>query len=197
MEFLENHGRGLNLTKEVRDGILNHQTAGKPGTLEGKIVRLSDKIAYINHDIDDAIRGRIITEDEIPDEFTDVLGHSSRQRLNTLIHDIVIQSEGKDDIIMSPEIEKAMLDLRKYMFVSVYINPKAKSQEEKAQDLLIALFEYYIAHVELLPEEYIYLMNKRGESLERVVCDYIAGMTDRYAVATYKDLVIPSSWSIY
>lgn len=197
VEFLENHGRGLNLTKEVRDGILNHQTAGKPGTLEGKIVRLSDKIAYINHDIDDAIRGRIITEDEIPDEFTDVLGHSSRQRLNTLIHDIVIQSEGKDDIIMSPEIEKAMLDLRKYMFVSVYINPKAKSQEEKAQDLLIALFEYYIAHVELLPEEYIYLMNKRGESLERVVCDYIAGMTDRYAVATYKDLVIPSSWSIY
>lgn len=197
VELLEKHGQGLNLTKEVRDGILNHQTAGKPSTLEGKIVRVSDKIAYINHDIDDAIRGKIITEDEIPKEFTNVLGHNSRQRLNTLIHNIVIHSEGKNDIIMSPEIEKAMLDLREFMFVSVYINPKAKSEEKIAKNLLISLFEYYKKHVELLPEEYIYIMDQKGESLERVVCDYIAGMTDRYAIAIYKDLVIPSSWSIY
>lgn len=197
VELLEKHGVGLNLTKEVRDGILNHQTVGKPNTLEGKIVRLSDKIAYINHDIDDAIRGHIITEEEIPKEFTDVLGHSPRERLDTLIHDIVIQSEDKNDISMSPEIEKAMLDLRKFMFASVYSNPKAKSQEKKAENVLIQLFEHYKDHIELLPEEYIHLIDKKGESLERVVCDYIAGMTDRYAVAKYKELVIPSSWSIY
>lgn len=119
VELLEKHGKGLNLTKEVRDGIKNHQTAGSPSTLEGKVVRLSDKIAYINHDIDDAIRGQIITEDEIPREYTDVLGHSPVERLNTLIHDIVIHSFGKADIIMSERVQEAMLELRKYMFRSV------------------------------------------------------------------------------
>lgn len=197
VELLEKHGRGLNLTYEVKDGIRNHQTVGKPKTLEGKIVRLSDKIAYINHDIDDAIRGHIITEEEIPKEFTDILGHSPRQRLNTLIHDIVKQSDGKEDILMSPEIENAMLKLRKYMFQSVYKNPKAKGQEEKAENLLIQLFDHYRKHIELLPEEYIDLINIQGESVDRVVCDYIAGMTDRYAIAKYKELIIPSSWSIY
>lgn len=197
VEILEKHGDGLNLTKEVRDGILNHQTVGKPMTLEGKIVRLSDKIAYINHDIDDAIRGHIITEEEIPKEYTNVLGHSPRERLNTLIHDIVSHSEEKNEISMSKHIEEAMLNLRKYMFVSVYRNPVAKSQEEKAEHLLKQLFKHYRKHIELLPEEYINLIDKRGESKERVVCDYIAGMTDRYAIAKYKELVIPSSWSIY
>ena len=197
VELLEKRGKGLNLTKEVRDGIVNHQTAGKPSTLEGKIVRLSDKIAYINHDIDDAIRGKIITEEEIPREYTDVLGHSSRERLNSLIHDIVNNSEDKQDIIMSPEIEKAMLNLRKYMFDSVYTNKVAKGQESKAEKVLIQLFDYYIFHLKLLPEEYLFMIEHNNESADRAVCDYIAGMTDRYAIAKFKEMSIPSSWSVY
>lgn len=197
VELLENHGRGLNLTKEVRDGILNHQSKGNPCTLEGKIVRLSDKIAYINHDIDDAIRGHIITEDEIPKEYTDILGRSSRERLNTLIHDILSNSEGQDDIHMSAEIHKALFDMRKYMFASVYTNPIAKGEEQKAETMIKYLFEYYISHLELLPEEYLVMIKERSESETRVVCDYIAGMTDRFAVAKFKELTIPRSWSIY
>ncbi|WP_310604996.1 deoxyguanosinetriphosphate triphosphohydrolase [Anaerosporobacter sp.] len=197
VELLEKHGKGLNLTKEVRDGILNHQTSGKPSTLEGKIVRLSDKIAYINHDIDDAIRGKIITEEGIPSIYTDVLGHSARERLNTLIHDIVINSEGKNDIIMSPKVEEAMLSLRKYMFKSVYTNKVAKSQEKKAENLIKQLFRYYIAHINELPEEYIKMMEETQETEEQVVCDYIAGMTDRYAISKFRELMIPRSWEIY
>lgn len=197
VELLEKNGTGLNLTKEVRDGIRNHQTKGKPLTLEGKIVRLSDKIAYINHDIDDAIRGHIIKEDEIPSEYTNVLGHSLGERLNTLIHDIITQSEDQSEIKMSPRIEEAMLELRKYMFRSVYTNPTAKGQEEKAENMIIQLFDYYMKHTELLSDEYIELMEKRKESKERVVCDYIAGMTDRYAIAKYKELMIPTFWNVY
>lgn len=197
VELLEKDGQGLNLTKEVRDGILNHQSKGKPSTLEGKIVRLADKIAYINHDIDDAIRGMIITENEIPVEFTDIIGHSLGERLNTLIHDIITQSDGRDDIIMSPEVEKAMFMLRQYMFKSVYTNPKAKGQEEKAENMIIQLFEYYMKHFELLPEEYLNMVKEELESEEQAVCDYIAGMTDRYAIAKYKELMIPGVWTIY
>ncbi len=197
VELLEKHGEGLNLTREVRDGILNHQTKGRPNTLEGKIVRLSDKIAYINHDVDDAIRGHIITEEEIPREFTDILGHSLRERLNTIIHDIVIHSEDTNDITMSPEVEQAMLEMRKYMFRSVYTNPVAKGEEQKAEAMLAHLFEYYTGNLELLPEEYMYMIRNKGEAATRVVCDYIAGMTDRYAVAKFKELTIPRSWSIY
>lgn len=197
VERLEKHGRGLNLTEEVRDGIKNHQTAGLPATLEGKIVRLSDKIAYINHDIDDAIRGQIIKEEEIPEEYTEILGHSSRERLDTLIHDIILNSEEKNDIIMSPPVEKAMLELRKFMFRSVYTNPKAKSQEAKAENMLEQLFHYYLAHIELLPEEFLFMIDHQKEKEERVVCDYIAGMTDRYAITKYKELMIPRFWSIY
>ncbi|HWT27809.1 MAG TPA: deoxyguanosinetriphosphate triphosphohydrolase [Mobilitalea sp.] len=197
VEFLENHGKGLNLTKEVRDGIKNHQTEGTPSTLEGKIVRLCDKIAYINHDIDDAIRGKIIKEEEIPKKYTDVLGHSLGDRLNTLIHDIVTNSENKNDIIMSTEIEEAMHHLREYMFESVYMNKKAKSQEQQAERMLEELFEYYEEHLELLPEEYLQRMEQRKEPSYRAVCDYIAGMTDRYAVSKFKELMIPSAWSVY
>lgn len=197
VEILEKHGKGLNLAKEVRDGIKNHQTAGTPSTLEGKIVRLCDKIAYINHDIDDAIRGQIMREEEIPKEYTDILGHSLGERLNTLIHDIVSNSENRNDIIMSPEIIKAMKDLREYMFQSVYMNKKAKAQEEQAERLLEQLFLYYEKHLERLPEEYRLRMEQLNEPSYRVVCDYIAGMTDRYAVAKFKELMIPSAWSVY
>jgi len=197
VEFLENHGKGLNLTKEVRDGIKNHQTEGNPSTLEGKIVRLCDKIAYINHDIDDAIRGQIITEEEIPAEYTDVLGHSLGERLDTLIHDIVTNSEDQNDIIMSPNIEEAMHHLREFMFTSVYTNKTAKGQEEQAERLLELLFIYYEKHLELLPEEYHQRMEQKNEPSYLVVCDYIAGMTDRYAVTKFKELMIPSAWSVY
>lgn len=197
VELLENHGRGLNLTKEVRDGIVNHQTKGMPMTLEGKIVRFSDKIAYINHDIDDAIRGHIIAEEDIPKEYTDVLGHSSRERLNTLIHDIVSCSEEKEDICMSPAIEAAMFGMRKYMFYNVYTNPKAKGEEQKAESMLKYLFEYYSGNLDLLPEEYLDMIKEKGQKEARVVCDYIAGMTDRFAVAKFKENAIPRSWSVY
>lgn len=197
VEYLEKHGRGLNLTKEVRDGIRNHQTAGKPSTLEGKIVRLCDKIAYINHDIDDAIRGQIIHEEDIPKEYTDILGHSLDERLNTMIHDIVSNSDNKNDIIMSPDIEAAMKQLRKYMFSNVYLNKKAKGQEEQAERLLEQLYEYYLEHLEQLPEEFYSRMEQLNEPPYQVVCDYIAGMTDRYAVTKFKELMIPSAWSVY
>lgn len=197
VELLENHGIGLNLAKEVRDGILNHQTEGTPSTLEGKIVRLCDKIAYINHDIDDAIRGMIIKEDEIPKEFTDILGNSLGERLDTLIHNIVTNSENRNDIIMSTEIESAMRLLRGYMFESVYMNKKAKAQEEQAERLLEQLFLYYEKHLEYLPQEYRMRMEQMEEPSYRVVCDYVAGMTDRYAVTKFKDLMIPSAWSVY
>ncbi|MDD5935262.1 MAG: deoxyguanosinetriphosphate triphosphohydrolase [Clostridiales bacterium] len=197
VEMLEKHGEGLNLTKEVRDGIKNHQTAGHPSTLEGKVVRLSDKIAYINHDIDDAIRGQIITEDDIPAEYTDILGHSPRERLNTLIHDIVMNSFGMNDIVMSKPVENAMLGLRQYMFESVYTNPVAKGQEAKAEAMIEQLYEYYLTHYELLPEEYIYMIDVKHEPASRVVCDYIAGMTDRYAVVKFKEIMIPTAWDVY
>lgn len=197
VELLEKHGMGLNLTKEVRDGIRNHQTAGNPSTLEGKIVRICDKIAYINHDIDDAIRGQIIREEDIPREYTDVLGHSLGDRLDTLVHDIVTNSEGQNDIIMSEDIASAMKQLRQYMFHGVYTNKKAKSQEEQAELLLEHLFDYYLKHLEHLPEEYLHRMEQLNEPPYRVVCDYIAGMTDRFAVAKFKELMIPSAWSVY
>lgn len=199
VEVLENRGKGLNLTKEVRDGILNHKTSGNPMTLEGKIVRLSDKIAYVTADIDDAIRGNIITDDMIPVYLRETLGDSTRQRINTLIHDIIINSEGKNDICMSKEVGDALFDMRKFMFESVYTNPIAKSEEHKAEKLVERLFEYYNEHIDRLPEDFRdYYYNKDNHyDKERIVCDYIAGMTDNYAVETYKNLTIPFSWSVY
>ncbi len=197
VELLENHGKGLNLSKEVRDGIRNHQMSTTPSTLEGRVVRISDKIAYIHHDTDDAIRAGIIKEEDIPREYKEILGDNLGTRLNTLIYDIIANSEGKNDIIMSPEIEKAMFKLREFMFASVYTNKKAKSQEEQAVRLLKQLFEYYQEHVEQLPKEYYIRIEKLNEPPYQVVCDYIAGMTDRYAVAKFKELMIPSAWSVY
>ena len=197
VEILENHGSGLNLSKEVRDGIRNHQTRRTPSTLEGRIVRISDKIAYINHDIDDAIRGHIITEDDIPRTFTKVLGSSVKTRLDSIVHDVVSNSSEKPDIIMSGEIEDAIYGMRKYMFENVYTNPKAKGEEEKIEVLLEHLFEYYMKNIELLPREYFDMIDKHNETKERVVCDYIAGMTDRYATSLFSELIIPKSWGIY
>ncbi|MCD7826724.1 MAG: deoxyguanosinetriphosphate triphosphohydrolase [Clostridiaceae bacterium] len=195
VEYLEKDGMGLNLTVEVRDGILNHQTRLMPSTLEGKIVRLSDKIAYINSDIDDAIRAGIIAERDIPTELTDILGNSTNQRLNTLVHNIVQNSEGKNDICMSPEVEQAMFDLRRFLFQSVYTNPLAKGEEKKVANMINQLYEYYIHNQEELPSEFQYLLQS-GHNNRRVVCDFIAGMSDNYAINLYKDIMIPKSWSV-
>ena len=194
VEILEKEGRGLNLTWEVRDGIRNHKSSGNPHTLEGQIVRLSDKIAYINHDIDDAIRGGIIREDELPRTYTDILGHSTRERLNTLIHDIVEQSQGVPDIRMSEDVEFAFRGFRKFMFEHVYTNPKAKGEEQKAIHIVKELFRYYMDHPELLPNEYVERMWQSGETQERSVCDYISGMTDQYAIEKFQEFFIPVSW---
>lgn len=194
VERLEKGGKGLNLTWEVRDGISNHQMSGNPSTLEGKIVRYSDKIAYINHDVDDAIRAGVIRENEIPRTYTDILGHSTRERLNTMIHDIVNNSLEKPDIRMSEDVEFAFRGMRKYMFENVYTNPKAKGEEEKAENILKELFRYYMDHPERLSNEYIERMWQTGETQERSVCDYIAGMTDQYAIAKFQEFFVPVSW---
>lgn len=194
VEILEKDGLGLNLTKEVRDGILNHRTSGNPCTLEGKVVRLSDKIAYINHDIDDAIRGKILKEEDIPECFTSVLGNDTKTRLDTLIRDIVNNSMDKPDIIMSKEVEDAMQGLRKYMFQSVYVNPVAKGQEYKAQKMLTELYGLYLNNIDKLPEEFLHLINDLNEKPERVVCDYIAGMSDQYSVLKFEEEFIPKFW---
>ncbi len=194
VELLEKDGNGLNLTWEVRDGILNHRTSGHPSTLEGAIVRLSDKIAYINHDIDDAIRAKIFVESELPSQYTDILGHSVRERLNTMIHDIIGSSMGKPAVIMSPGMEEAMQGLRSWMFEHVYRSDIPKAEEGRAQQLIVSLYRYYMEHVIELPEEYLLMMVQRGEKKERVVCDYIAGMSDSYAIEKFKELFVPKAW---
>lgn len=197
VEVLEKDGRGLNLTWEVRDGIRNHRTSGHPSTLEGGIVRLSDKIAYINHDIDDAIRARMFVESDLPAEYTDVLGHSVRERLNTMIHDIIANSMDKPQISMSEGMEEAMQGLRRWMFANVYKNEIPKAEEGKAQMMIAQLYEYYMKHVDQLPTEYVLLIVNGGEKKSRVVCDYIAGMSDIYAIDQFEQLFVPKRWNIY
>lgn len=194
VEVLEKNGRGLNLTKEVRDGILNHRTSGHPSTLEGGIVRLSDKIAYINHDIDDAIRAKLFEERDIPEKYTSILGHSVRERLNIMIHDIILHSMDKPKISMSPGMEEAMAGLRQWMFQNVYESEIPKAEEGKAQQMIASLYEYYMEHVTELPKEYRLMMEQRGEKRERVVCDYIAGMSDHYAIDKFVELFVPKTW---
>lgn len=197
LELLEKQGKGLNLTREVRDGVRNHRTSGEPATLEGKVVRFSDKIAYVNHDIDDAIRAKIIREKDIPKEFTKVLGNDSKKRLNKIIHDIIINSEGKNDIIMSDDVKIAFFGIRGYLFENVYTNSEAKDEEGKAEIMLGHLFDYYYKYTEQLPEFYYRLIDEFKEPIEKVICDYISGMTDRYAIDRFQELSIPFSWKIY
>ncbi|MBQ9983224.1 MAG: deoxyguanosinetriphosphate triphosphohydrolase [Lachnospiraceae bacterium] len=194
VERLEKKGKGLNLTVEVRDGILNHKTTGHPGTLEGKIVQIADKIAYINHDIDDAIRGGILLEEDLPTNCTDKLGNSTRNRLNTIIHDVIANSEGQDDIVCSADIREAMTGLRSFLFETVYTNSVAKGEEGKAKRMLQELFHYYISRPEFMPEEYVKMI-EQGEEREIVVCDYIAGMTDTYAVMKFQEAFEPLGWN--
>ena len=192
VEKLENDGEGLNLTFEVRDGILNHNKSGTPATLEGAVVSLADRIAYINHDIDDAIRAGVLHESDLPEACVRVLGNSHGKRINTMILDVVEQSAGKPIVKMSERMYEQFDALRDFMFDNVYKNPKAKSEEEKAKRVINELFEYYLAHIQLLTGEYAKYLETDGK--ERAVADYIAGMTDNYAVAEYMRIFVPKSW---
>ncbi len=196
VDILERDGRGLNLTWETRDGILNHSFAKTPHTLEGKLVRISDKIAYMHHDMDDAIRAGILRDDSVPKEISRVIGRTLSERLDSFIHDIVTHSLDKDDIIMSDEVAEAMNALREWMFANVYTNPVAKGQEGKAESLIETLYTYFLNRPDKLPDEYRALMAQRDEEPERVVCDYVSSMTDRYAIGLYNSLFIPMPWLV-
>ncbi len=194
VEYLEKRGAGLNLTWEVKDGILHHQTSGHPHTLEGQVLRLSDKIAYINHDIDDAIRGKILAEEDIPSRYRKVLGNTSKERLNTMVHDVITHSMDREEIVMSEEVKEAMGGLRKFMFQNVYMNSRAKGEEDKAVHLIEQLYDYYIRHMDRIPQQFLQEAYGRKDCREQIVCDYIAGMTDNYAVKKYGEFFVPEAW---
>ena len=196
VEFLEKNGRGLNLTWEVRDGIRNHGTSRMPSTLEGKVVRLADKIAYINHDIDDSLRAGIFREEDIPAEFTEVLGHSVRDRLNTLILDVISHSRNKPEIGMSEKTYETAMRLRAWLFENVYRNSVPKAEEGKAEEMIALLYRYYEEHPGELPDEYRYYMDACGQGLSRTVCDFIAGMSDQYAIRTFEACFVPKGWGV-
>ncbi len=194
VDMLENGGEGLNLSHEVRMGILGHTGQFVPDTLEGQIVRWADRIAYINHDIDDALRAGILSNEDIPRHISRVLGESHSTRINTLVCDMITASRETGCICLTPQVETAVQDLREFMFERVYRNPVAKGEETKARDMLKRLYEYYHNHPEALPEDFQPQMSFEG--MERTVCDYIAGMTDNYAVDKYTELFIPAGWNI-
>lgn len=197
VQVLEKNGEGLNLSWEVRDGILNHRTSGAPSTLEGQIVRFSDKIAYIHHDMDDAQRAGIITEDDIPITLRMLLGYTTRERLNTFVHNIIENSLEKDHIEMSSEIQEAMMDLRSIMFRNVYTHPGAKKEEYKAINMLKELYAYYTEHPESMSKEYRDQVMRNGEARPQAVCDYLSGMTDQYSMAKFREIFIPKSWEVF
>ena len=196
VEFLEKDGEGLNLTWETRDGIRNHRTSCMPATLEGQVVRICDKIAYINHDIDDAERAGILLEEDIPSACRTAMGDTTRRRLNTLVHDVIVSSEGKDHISMSAQMEQMMKQLRAFMFEAVYTNPIAKREETKAITLIQGLYYHFLDHAGDLPADYRRRIETGQESLERTVWDYIAGMTDPYSIKVFTDLNVPKAWSL-
>ena len=194
VDFLENDGRGLNLTHEVRLGILGHTGDYIPETLEGQVVRRSDQIAYVNHDIDDAVRAGILSDSDLPREIVAVLGATHKERINTLVCDLIFTSRGAGSICLSPSVDKALKELRSFMFERVYRNPIAKGEESKAKAMLQKLFEYYISHPEALPADFQPQLSFDG--MERTVCDYIAGMTDNYAVNKFTEIFVPAGWNI-
>ena len=194
VDVLENDGKGLNLTYEVRMGILGHTGPRLPETMEGVIVRHSDRIAYVNHDIDDAIRAGILSDRDIPREITRILGDSHSQRINTLVCDMILSSTEAGEICLSQPVQKALDDLRSFMFEKVYRNPVAKGEESKAKDMLQRMYTYYYEHPEALPADFQPQLSFDG--MERTVCDYIAGMTDHYAVAKYTELFVPAGWHV-
>jgi dGTPase len=195
VDVLERDGRGLNLTWEVRDGILNHQTSGSPSTLEGQIVRISDKIAYFHHDMDDAMRAGILTEADVPEEITSVVGRTTGDRLDRFIHDMIRTSQGKPVIAMSEPVAQAMKNMRAFMHRRVYSDPVAKGEESKAEQMVEALYEYYLVQTDRLPD-HLRAMIAYEQSRARAVCDYISAMSDRFAIAKFEELFVPRAWSV-
>lgn len=189
VEVIERDGAGLNLTEEVRDGIVHHTGDELPFTLEGRIVRYSDRIAYINHDIDDAIRAGMLSESDLPENLAEILGRSHGTRIDTLIRDVVTASQGKDCVIMSERVGDAMNELRSFLFAHLYARSIDAEQEKKARFVITHLFHYYRENTNEMPQEYRQLIASSG--CEQAVCDYIAGMTDRYALSTFSRLYMP------
>ena len=194
LEMKNDNQQGLNLTLEVRDGILNHTGEKKPITLEGEIVKISDRIAYINHDIDDAIRANIITIDQIPREYLEIIGFTHGQRINTMINDIIEYSKDRKEIRMSEKVFNTTVLLRDFLFKNIYFNKTAKSEEHKAEFLINNLFNYYIDNFNKVPKYYLDLYNKYNFSKEEIIKDYISGMTDRYAIKIFKEIFVPIPW---
>lgn len=194
VDILEKDGQGLNLCNEVREGIVGHTGPVIPKTLEGQIVRRADQIAYVNHDIDDAIRAGILTAEDIPRDIAAILGENQRDRINTLVCDMIFTSREAGSICMTQEIQKALADLRSFMFARVYHNPVAKGEESKAKDMLQMLFRFYVDHPEQLPADFQPQLSFDG--LGRTVCDYIAGMTDNYAIEKFNEIFVPSGWNV-
>lgn len=193
VDILENDGKGLNLTWEVRDAILNHTGGDMAATPEGVLIKFADRIAYINHDIDDAMRAGILKRGDLPEELCRVLGYTHGDRIDTMVGSVIEASMDKPTIAMTPEIQAATDQLRKFLFERVYLNPVAKGEEAKAKKLVCALFEYYVDHPGKMPALY-FGMVENGEKVERCVADFIAGMTDRYAIETYEELFVPRVW---
>ena len=193
VDVIEKDGRGLNLTQEVRDGILEHKSSGHPATLEGEAVSLADRIAYINHDIEDAIRAGILRTEDLPKRAVEVLGNETKTRINTAIQDIYENSLGKPYVRMSEEKMSAINELRRFMFDRVYgvVN---MTIQERSERMLTQMFRYFMEHVDKLPKPYLKLLER--DDKERVVCDYLSGMTDRYAIGVFEGLFIPTTFSI-
>lgn len=194
VDVLEKDGQGLNLSHEVRLGILGHTGAYIPETWEGRVVRKSDQIAYINHDIDDAMRAGILTNADIPSDISHILGENHKERINTLVTNLIQTTMETGELQMTKEVENAMQRLRSFMFQRVYRNPVAKGEEAKARDILQQLYLYYIKRPEALPADFLPQLSFDG--MERTVCDYIAGMTDKYAVDKYTEIFIPYGWQV-
>lgn len=190
---IEKNGNGLNLTHEVLDGIMNHTKGEWPHTPEGKIVRFSDRIAYINHDIDDAITAGVFSEDSIPLEYREVLGFRKSERINTLVKSIVENTE-KDDVKMDERINSAYENLHTFMYDSVYLNPIVKHEETKVDGIVEGLYDYLLKNPDKFDDEYKIICEREG--VERAAVDYISGMTDHFAVSMYSDIYIPKEWKV-
>ena len=191
VDVLENDGKGLNLTFEVRDGILNHKKSCNPATLEGRVVSIADRIAYLNHDIEDAVRAGVITLNDLPKE-TEILGGNSKERINTMITGICRESAGKNVVKMPEDVLSATEILRDFMFDRVYMTTEARGEEERADRMLTTMYEYFLKHKDELPEMYKPLLDRFP--LETVVCDYISSMTDRYAVHVFESMYVPKNF---
>jgi len=186
--------KGMNLTAEVRDGIVNHTGPVKPFTLEGQIVKISDRIAYINHDIDDAVRSGVIALEDIPKSSLELFGYSHRQRIDAMVNDVIKNSEGKDEIMQSEAFKNELITLRSFMFKNVYKSGRVKKEEDLAKVGVVikALYDYFLEHEEMLPEDLQEVAKKEG--INEAVKDFVAGMTDRYALSLYTDLFVPKAW---